>query len=338
MRIIFCLMFCSFFASASFGHHSFAATFGNDVITVEGVVEEYRFSNPHVIIYFNVIGEDGIKTRWMTEGQAATTMRRRGWKKDSVVEGDYIRVTGNSSRNGSPMVSTDNLEFIDPSNGNVIGVPGGEIDNKEVVTLAPLQMTDGRPNITGAWRRIASGRPDDPSGAPLNTAGKALQDVFDPIIDPQVQCEPPGLVRQAAATPHPVRLTQYDDRVVIAYEEYGSVRTVYFDDASTDVTVSEGLTALGESKARYEGQKLIIETTNLLANLTGTNGNALSDQTTTVETYYRNQDDKGMSSLSMDMVITDPGHLSESWVLSWTKFYLDDYEFIAVDCLPPLSH
>ena len=33
-------------------HHSFAATFTNEIIVVEGVVEQLKFSNPHVIVYF----------------------------------------------------------------------------------------------------------------------------------------------------------------------------------------------------------------------------------------------------------------------------------------------
>jgi hypothetical protein len=336
-KFIFLAMACSLLTSPSQAHHSFAATFGKDIISVDGVVDEYKFSNPHVTIYFDVTDEKGVKTRWMTEGLAATVMRRRGWTKTSIGKGDFIRVTGNSSRNGSPMVSAENIEFIDPLSGKVVGTPGGDVVNSDETSLTPMQLADGRPNVTGAWRRTAAGRPSDPSGAPLNAAGKVLQDKFDPINDPQVQCEPPGLVRQAAATPHPVRLTQYDDRVVIAYEEYGSVRTVYFGEESADLTANKTLTALGHSKARYDGQALVIETTHLLGNLTGTNGNELSDQTTTVERYYRNADEKGVSSLTMDMVITDPGHLTKPWKLSWTKSYLDEYEFIAVDCQPPLS-
>ena len=46
-------------------HHSFAATFKADaVISVEGVVAEFRFKNPHVLVYLDVTNEDGSVTQW----------------------------------------------------------------------------------------------------------------------------------------------------------------------------------------------------------------------------------------------------------------------------------
>ncbi len=86
------------------------------------------------------------------------------------------------------------------------------------------------------------------------------------------------------------------------------MRTIYFDDR--DLVGGEH-SNFGQSISRYEGQELIIETTRLLANLTNPNGNAITDQTTTVETYYRNEDVDGASALVLEIVITDPGHLTE---------------------------
>jgi hypothetical protein len=351
-------------SSPVYAHHSFSATFTNETITVEGVVDEVKFSNPHVIVYFNVTDDKGKTTRWMTEGAAATLMRGRGWSKDTLNPGDYIRVTGNSSRNGSPMVSTGTLVFVDPVSGKVLGTPGGNaVSDVKVETSIPMQLADGHPNLTGAWvmgnndggrggRGDGGRRGDDgpPDGATRGSGGggqgrgrggaimpyteeaAALQASFDPKDDPQVQCKPPGLVRQAVTTPHPVKITQYDDHVVIAYEEYGGVRTIYFDDR--DLVGGEH-TNLGQSIARYEGQKLIVETTHLLGNLTNPGGNALSDQTETVETYYRKEDVDGQSSLVMDVVVTDPGYLTAPWTSSWEKYYSAGYDFIEVDCQVP---
>jgi hypothetical protein len=36
--------------------------------------------------------------------------------------------------------------------------------------------------------------------------------------------------------------------------------------------------------------------------------------------------------LSMEMVITDPGHLAVPWTARWQKYYSPGYEFIEVDC------
>ena len=322
-------------------HHSFAATFTEDIIVVEGVVERLKFSNPHVIVYFNVTGEDGEVTQWLGEGAAATSNRRRGWDRDTFVEGDYIRITGASTRNGSPMVSMvedGSVEFVDPDSGLVVGAPGGEDLERSGVFDKPLQLANGLPNISGAWTGEATGRVGRPilhvPPLPFNEIGAALQAKFDPVNDPQVRCEPPGLVRQAGFTPHPVRIEQNDDHVVISYEEYAGLRTIYFDDRDLGGTEK---THLGQSIARYEDQKLIIESTHLLPNLVATNGNELTDQTTTVETYYRKDKTDGRAVLALDLVATDPGHLTEPWTISWEKYAERDYEFIEVECEIPLG-
>lgn len=358
LKIISAIATIALFSVDAQAHHSFSASFTDEIITVEGVVDEYKFANPHVVVYFNVTDEDGQVTRWMTEGLAATLLRRQGWSRDSISEGDVIRVTGNSSRNGSPMVSTDSLEFIDPATGAVTGTPAGDVVASKSETILPMTLADGRPNVGGAWTRgqaraanngadgggmgggrLAGGMGNGGgmggrgTGMPFNEEGAALQALHDPKNDPQVQCEPPGLVRQTA-TPHSVKIVQEEGRVVITSEEYGVDRNVYFDDR--DLRGDEK-TNLGKSIARYEDQKLIIETTHLSSNLTGPGGNALSDQTTTIETYFRNEDADGQSSLTMEMVVTDPGYLTEPWTRTWTKSYDSSYEFVANDCQKPLD-
>ena len=349
------------FTPAAIAHHSFSATFTDEIISVEGVVDRMSFSNPHVIVFFNVTDENGQQREWMSEGDAATLMRRQGWDANTLEQGDYIKVTGNSTRNGSPMVSMGSINFVDPRTGAVLGSPGTDERVAEATAQIPMLLADGRPNLSGAWGRgggnqrpaNAGDGPGDRGAAgpggdgregregrggglamPYNEIGAALQAEFDPVNDPQVQCEPPGLVRQVG-TPHPVRIEQFDDHVVISFEEYGGVRTIYFDDR--DLVGGEH-SHLGQSIARYEGETLVIETTHLRANLTNPGGNGLSDQTTTIETYSRLADANGSSGLNMEMVITDPGHLTEAWTRSWQKYYSADYEFIEVDCHKPLAY
>lgn len=155
-------------------HHSFAATFTDQEITVEGYVEKMSFTNPHVIIYFNVTDENGEQQQWMSEGSAATLLRNRGWNQASLVEGDYIRVTGNSTRNGSPMVSMGTINLIDPATGAIAGTPGQEATETVVADNSlPMVRPDGLPNLTGAWtnairNRRAGGPPPGsrPAGGP----------------------------------------------------------------------------------------------------------------------------------------------------------------------------
>jgi hypothetical protein len=321
-------------------HHSFAATFTDKIIIVEGAVERVKFTNPHVIIYFTVTDEAGEETTWLAEGGSATSLRNSGWDKSTLSKGDYIRVTGPSTRNGSPMVSMQDdgsVELLDPKTGAAAGsLWGGEVEGASI--SRPLKLANGWPNMTGAWTGESTGRVGSPiDNVPpfaYNEIGAAIQAEFDPANDPQVHCEPPGLVRQAGFTPHPVHIQQFSDRVLISYEEYAGVREIYFDDRDHD---GDEKTHLGQSIARYEGQQLIIESKNLLSNLSATNGNLLSEQTTTLETYYREDTTEGRAILKMDLVATDPGHLTAPWKFTWGKYAENDYEFIAVECEVPLG-
>ena len=109
-----------------------------------------------------------------------------------------------------------------------------------------------------------------------------------------------------------MRIEQYDDRVLLSYEEYGGVREIYLDGRGTAQPGDEHV-KLGRSAARYEGDRLIIESTHILAGPTGTEGNQLTDQVTTVETYRRLDDTTQGPMVEMEMIINDPAHLYEPW-------------------------
>ena len=328
-------------SSQAKAHHSFAASFVDTEIVREGVVNRYIFKNPHVLFYMTVTDEDGEETEWMVEGSAATSRRSAGWSNETIQLGEHVRITGRAGRDNKPMISMGNVEVLDPETRAVLRNPtvrGGFFlpnqNNAEIISI-PLLLADGRPNLRGAWGRGRGG----PSflnhrAPPFNETGIALQEQWDPVDDPQVACENPSLPRQGGYTPHPVRIEQFDDRVVISYEEYGGTRTVYFDGRDAG-SVGDSLVKLGRSVARYEDDKLIIESTHILAGPTGQYGNQLSDQTTTVETYRRLDDPTQGPMVEMEMIINDPMHLYEPWEMVWKKLYVENYEFIAVECHAP---
>jgi hypothetical protein len=320
-------------------HHSFQATFTSDAKTdVEGVVTKFSFKNPHVLIYLDVTNDDGSITNWMSEGAAATLMRRAGWDKNTVQPGDLIRVHGDSSRDGSPMVSIDSVDVLSADTRMVMRSLSRDAERRadQGATKAapmPLKLADGRPNLTGAWTNhgMRGGRPTPPN-MKFTEVGAALQSQFDKATDPQVFCDEPGLVRQLG-TPHPIRITQLEDRVVIEYEEYAGRREILL---GTETPAAGAKTRFGDSVARYEGDALIIETVNLLANPASPEGHPLSDQTTTVETYTRADTEEYGPTLLTRVTISDPVNLVEEGSISRAKMSAGNYEFIENDCQQPL--
>ena len=97
-------------------HHSFAAYFLTDeIITIEGVVTEWWFQNPHTRIYLEVTNEDGEVEEWMAEGGGRNVLHRRGWTDETIQPGTRLTIVGNPSRDGSNTIGWDSLTLEDGS-------------------------------------------------------------------------------------------------------------------------------------------------------------------------------------------------------------------------------
>lgn len=329
-------------------HHNSAAVFSGDDIEIEGFVTEFNFKNPHLNIILTVTDEYGVVTEWMATGPGPTPFRRWGWTPDTVRAGQYLRIFGRKSRDGGPMVLMDAADIhggriveLNPADGTIVRTitststvsrPSRQATAPTVIPTLELRHGDGRPNLEGMWlgSREGLGR-DNP---PFNARAAAEQARFDAFEDDPAftECADAGLVRQAT-TIRPFMITQHDDRVILEYEEFGARRVVRLDGRGPQ---TQEHTLFGHHMARYVGDALIIETTQLLGNLTGPDGNALSDQTSTVEIYRRIDDPGTLPALEMRMVITDPARLTSPWEVGSLKYYTDDvYDFVEVDCRVP---
>ena len=88
--------------SAARAHHSFAMfDLGKDV-TVEAVIKEVQFTNPHVWLQILVRDNEGVETEWSIESGAPGMMLRNGWKPSTLKPGDKVTLTMHPLRNGNP--------------------------------------------------------------------------------------------------------------------------------------------------------------------------------------------------------------------------------------------
>ena len=83
-------------------HHSASGLFDmGKSVSVEGVVTEVWFQNPHSRYYMSVEGDDGAASLWEVETMSPNWFIRRGWDEDTVVVGTRIRAQGPPARDGS---------------------------------------------------------------------------------------------------------------------------------------------------------------------------------------------------------------------------------------------
>lgn len=98
-KLLLGVLLAPLFASFAQAHHSFAVHFeGDRIIEVTGTVEEFRFTNPHGVLLFTVIDEQGNEVAWRAETNSPGLLRRRGWNRDDLVPGDYIVIQGYPAR------------------------------------------------------------------------------------------------------------------------------------------------------------------------------------------------------------------------------------------------
>ncbi len=113
------------FALGAAAHHGGAAYDPSKTTTVKGTVAEFRFINPHVLIYIDVTDENGDVVQWSGELTSPNRLARmeRGstvnWSKDILQLGDEITLGGNPARSGAPSLRLQTV--IDKNGVTLIG-------------------------------------------------------------------------------------------------------------------------------------------------------------------------------------------------------------------------
>jgi hypothetical protein len=89
-------------ASDATPHHAFSPVYDEKrVITVAGVVTEFRFVNPHAMLLMDVTDDSGKMETWTVEFAGRLNLSEFGWTAESLEPGEKVSVTGNPTHTGS---------------------------------------------------------------------------------------------------------------------------------------------------------------------------------------------------------------------------------------------
>lgn len=95
-------------------HHSFAAEYdSNKPVKLEGKVTKVEWMNPHARFYIDVVDENGKTTNWNLELGSPNVLRRMGWKRNSLKEGDMVTVEGSQAKDNSFMANARSVTLAD---------------------------------------------------------------------------------------------------------------------------------------------------------------------------------------------------------------------------------
>ncbi len=111
-------------------HHSFAMFNQREIMTLDGTVREFQWTNPHAFIEIETRHGNSTRT-WSIELNSPNNLTRQGWRRNSLRVGDRISLRMNPLRNNEPGGLFLDLRKADgtvldsglPKNGQPINVP-----------------------------------------------------------------------------------------------------------------------------------------------------------------------------------------------------------------------
>jgi hypothetical protein len=107
-------------------HHSFAAEYdANKPVTLVGTVTKVEWTNPHARFYVDVKDASGKVTNWNLELASPNVLKRAGWSRTNLKEGDQVTVEGSAAKDGAKMA---NARAVTLANGKRVfaGSSGGD--------------------------------------------------------------------------------------------------------------------------------------------------------------------------------------------------------------------
>ena len=117
-------------AAPALAHHSFAMFDQSKVMTLEGTVREFQWTNPHSFIELDVASAGKVQ-HWSIELNSPNNLTRQGWRRTSLRVGEKISVRIAPLRNGRTGGLFLDLRKADgsvldsglPKNGTAVNVP-----------------------------------------------------------------------------------------------------------------------------------------------------------------------------------------------------------------------
>ena len=137
IRLFLAIMLLVGCATTGMSHHSFAAVYDDaKLVTLSGVVTEFKWLNPHSQLYFDVKDKDGKVVTWGAEMRAPGNLVAEGYTRKELLEklkpGTEVTVTGNPSKSGAPVLVFIKLKTTDGyclcNNGGGGAIPKEGVD------------------------------------------------------------------------------------------------------------------------------------------------------------------------------------------------------------------
>ncbi len=178
-----------------------------------------------------------------------------------------------------------------------------------LTTAATAQQV---PDFTGVWTATTPRGGGGEPIPPLTARARADLEAFDPLTDPVIRCVPPGFPRGGLII-YPLQIVQTESLILFLYEAFGMIRRIYMDGRTMPEYWPPSL--MGFSVGRFEGEELVIETTNHSPGILVSRGIFQYGDVSVVERYRLVDEGRGLEG---DVYITAPETFEGTWPRQYT--------------------
>ena len=339
-------------SSFALAHHSAIVYYDLDseIVLHEATVVEWRFTNPHAQLIFKATDDNGELVEWTASTGNVNSLIRLGYSAGTFEPGQVVTVYGNPARDG-----TSNMGALQ------VAIRGGDLvkfsiddslislDTRPVAALT--SEADGA-GLTGVWRfiygpigpelkalvpkdaqfvdgygqaqELVEGETGD---FPLTEKGRAFQASWRPSDN---VCKPPSPWVTTIA-PYLIEFEQERAaRIHLRYEYMDQERTIWLDGRGHPSIDRVPRSLQGHSVGHWDGDTLVVETTNMVANQVTRNGIQHTENAVIKEWFSRQGD-----MLTIVRVLEDPEHFTGPVAEVMQKQFVPGGEVIPYgECVP----
>jgi len=96
-------------------HHSFGSEYdaNKPLKFADAVVTKIEWTNPHARFYVDVKDAKGVVTNWNFELASPNVLKRNGWTRNTLKEGDHIGVEGAAAKDGAHLGNAQKVTLPD---------------------------------------------------------------------------------------------------------------------------------------------------------------------------------------------------------------------------------
>jgi hypothetical protein len=304
MKPIVAIAIAASFAQAATAHHSTAAVYNRDgaLIEAEGVITNVAWANPHVRFQMRGAGADGVERLWKIESNSVSIVSRFGLTADLVAAGTRVKVAGNGGRQADDVMWLTNMLL--PSGQEILFGAGVRSRWSEQTIGRDIRSAVAADSqnlgIFRVWTNVTSPPAFWGNNLPLTPSAMAARAAYDPLTDdPTVNCAPKGMP-YVMEQPYPIEFVREGDDLLLRMEEYDTVRRIVMSGAAATGATP---TLLGDSRGRWDGETLVVTTTNVGYRWFNGTGIPLGPGASLEERFTLNGDG---SRLEYTMTVTDP--------------------------------